>query len=156
MLTPAWIKQVAAEEAAEKLESEVERERISAASLRVVSKGPEFFQELLRELAITAEAVKTINAIGSISPLGNPEFESGCRISVRLRSVLPKQTYTDVLYQKGSKVIRCYTLEGEAFILSFCVCDDLQEIAVMSDEFPVPMNYKRVAQFIVQRMISRL
>jgi hypothetical protein len=63
---------------------------------------------------------------------------------------VPKLTYTDVFHTLGSNLIRCNTVEGEAFRFTLHAGDDVYALTESSIE---SMDHRAVAQFIMQRMM---
>src|SRR5271156_2017418 len=118
VLVPGWIKELESKAEAAKREREASAHRDIAAALVVNTEGPKFWHQLLRELAINAEALQRINIRGSSSePSDSQGGEQHCRVQLSLLGLFPAQTYTDLFYTPGDSKIRCHTLEGAAFEL---------------------------------------
>ncbi len=158
-LIPDWVTRMEAEDVAKANAANAERQQKRVVRLLIAAKGPEFVQNLFRELDINARSLKDglrqFLLQGSVDSSGDPRHEQRCRVSVWGQSFDPQQTYTDVIYTVGDPAIHCYTREGTAFKLPFRIYgEDGSEVGVMSEESPAPMDCKKVAQFIVERMVK--
>src|SRR5712692_2540464 len=123
LLTPKWIKEKEAENALNAARHEAARQRQLADSLRIQKDGPDFFQQLLKELAHNTDALPKIGFQGQtvISPTFNPSTEFGCRVFVSIPGNFSKQTHTDILYTKADYAIRCSMINGGVFKFVFYV-----------------------------------
>lgn len=72
--------------------------------MTVKAEGPEFWRQLLKELAIHANSLPEIGLHSQVSKLDNPDFEQRYRIDVSLRAAFPRMTYTDLFYPNLSIV----------------------------------------------------
>jgi len=149
---PDWLRAAEAEEKAESAARELVAQQLTVATLRIQEAAPVFLQDIQRELAISVKALDPELRSGAVTTWGSPEQEQGCRVLVRRNYIIHKETYTDIFYRKGEHRIRCNTVEGKSFLLSFCVYGE--EVCVQANEAPAPMDYRQAAQFILKPMIA--
>ncbi len=79
------------------------RQQVNAA-MTVKAEGPEFWRQLLKELAIHANSLPEIGLHSQVRKLDNPDFEQRYRIDVSLRAAFPRMTYTALSYPNLSIV----------------------------------------------------
>lgn len=130
--------------------AEFDRQQSLAADLLLKSKAPDFVESLFRELALLAGAIDQKRRIVLFSTSGGPRFEQQARVSMRRVGAIPKLTYTDVFHTLGTNLIRCNTVEGEAFRFTLHVGED---VFALPDRSIESMDHRAVAQFIMQRMM---
>jgi hypothetical protein len=152
-ISPDWLRSVEAEEKAESAARELAALQLETAMLRVQANAPTFLQELIRELAVCVKALDPETRSGSVTTWGDPEYEQGCRVLVRRNHIIPKETHTDMHFRKGGCHIRCNTVEGRAFLLSFCVCGD-NKVCVQANDANAPMDHRQAVQFILKPMLA--
>jgi hypothetical protein len=155
VLVPDWIRRIEAKEAAVISQAQAETDRQRVAALTIQAEGPEFWRQLVKELAINMENLPRIGIRGSMAKVANSEIEEGFQVNVVLEGVFPNQTYTNIFYGKGRSIIRCHTLEGSAFRISLGVLPN-GKIVATSDSDDIHMNPERTAQFIVERMVDMI
>lgn len=150
---PDWLKAVEARETSETLERDAVRQREAAAALQVKMSASGFFQNLHEQLTLAVAALDPTKRDGSVTAWGSSEYEQGVRVSIRRNGIIAKQTYTDLIYTKGQAFIRCNTVEGMSFLLSFCVNGE-GEICVTASKSPMVMDHRQAARFIVEPMMN--
>jgi hypothetical protein len=151
ILVPEWIKREMAERESSELHAEADAQRQRADLLVVKSEGPEFWRQLLRELALTTESLGRIGMQGKLSKITSTDFEDAYRLSVSLSGVTPKQTYSDIRYQKGSTAIQCYPQDGNPCQLQLCV-GPKDSVGIVPDEPGLPLTPEKTAESIVRQM----
>ena len=154
--TPEWIKRLKAESDLSEAQNEAARQRDRADMLAVRAEGPIFWQSLLKELQIAVDSLPLIGAQGSLSVIGRPAHSCAppgpqqCRVSVRAKSILPRQTYTDIHYTNGDPAVRCYALEGGVFALEFSISPDGVVRVIADDDWKSP---EQAAEFLIRKML---
>jgi hypothetical protein len=157
VLVPGWIKEVKAQEELEKAKENAAAQRAIAAGLLISSEGPEFWRQLLKELAINTDALPEIGLAGSTSPFGNPEGgEQRCRVNVSKPGAFPALTYTDLFYFKGDSTIRCHTLEQEVFSFDFAILPGNRGVGIVHENYVTPVTAEKAAEMIVKRMAKKV
>jgi hypothetical protein len=155
-LKPEWIKLKKSQIELAVAKSEAATQRAIATSLRIDAEWPEFLRQLLLELTVNTDALPEIGVRGRTSNLTSPEGgEVRYRVEVAERGSLPGMTHTDLFYMPSDSRIRCRTMEGDTFDFTFCILPT-NKIAVMPyDEF-VPVNAKKMAETIVEKMVETI
>jgi hypothetical protein len=148
-----WVAQIEARETAEDAVMDARAQRLALAELKIKSSAPTFFQDFHDQLSLAASALNPEQRVGQVTKWGNPDHEQGMRISIRRVGIIANQTYTDLFYTKGQSFIRCNTVEGKSFLLSFCM-DQSGELGVTADGNQSIMDHRRSARFIVEPMMN--
>ncbi len=153
-LTPDWIKQRAAEVDRNRTKRESDANAKALAEVIVRTEGPRFWCQLVNEIGHAVANVNQLDLNGMASPYIKCDFETHCRVQISSNSICPKITYTDLFYATGSNVIRCHTVEMEAFPLAFRVVNG--DLGVFANNQPPLLTPDGAARFVVERMIDRV
>ena len=152
VLIPEWIKKIKAKDDAERSAAEIAKQKAEIASLRIKQDGPEFWRQLLKELAINAESLSEIGLQGSLSKSADSESEEHCRVHVAMGTIV-RQAYTDLVYKSGSPTIHCRTVESEVERLYFTIDSTSPALTLLPEGGSSHMDPERAAQYIVERLV---
>lgn len=151
LVKPNWIKRREIQIA----KGETATQRALILSLRVKAEGPEFWRQVLIELASNIDAMSGIGVRGKVSSFGaSEEKQQRCRIDVAQSGSVRGMTYTDLFYTPGETNIECRTLEGDKSGFAFCILAD-QKLGVVSDEFSL-LSAQEMAETLVEQCVKRL
>jgi hypothetical protein len=147
-LVPEWMKKKRQEHELADANKEAARIREVEASLLLRQEGPKFWSQLQQSLAIAVDSLPVLKLTGLLS-----RSDDGIRIEVFYHYLIPIQTYTDIVYDPGSAVIRCSTMSGGICQLYLCVASN-NEITVMAELGGLPMNPEQASEFIMRPMVD--
>ena len=159
VLNPAWQQEMVAEIEQAEAEEESTKRLTVAAQLVLESSGPEFWHKFVKEAAINTEALvknKKLGVRGRTSPKGSPGGEQLCRIEIARTGIFPSLTWMDLFYMPGDSRIRCYTLEGNAFELTFVVRGNGKGVAIQTEDEFYPVAAETLAEMLTKQMVKQV
>jgi hypothetical protein len=155
-LIPKWIRKIKAQDdlTAAKIDGNVQRHLLALKTVQ--ADGPTFWKQLLKELKIAVNGLALIELRGSLANIETalPNDEEAWHIAISVSALLPKQTYTNVLYKPGGPYIRCHTQDGESVNLRLCLYEGA--VRVLAADGRTPMDAELCAQAIVQPMVAKV
>jgi hypothetical protein len=153
---PKWIKKIKAQDdlTAAKIDGNTHGQLLALKTVH--ADGPAFWKQLLKELKIATDGLALIALRGSLANIETPlpSDEEAWHIAISVSALLPKQTYTNVLYKPGGSYIRCHTQEGESINLRLCLYDGA--VRALAADGRKPMDAELCAQAIVQPMVAKI
>lgn len=153
-LTPDWIKNLRDKADKANAESAATAALNQIAHLKIQRDAPVFWKDLMVQLHINAESLPTLGKVrGTLSSDLGSYQESSCRLEVVKGSEIPKINHIDLFYRPGTGYIRCQTLQGKAFVFSFCL-DEAQNVVVLEKSGFELMNASQMAQFVTETILG--
>lgn len=156
ILVPDWIKSRQAALALQEAQEEAKKQRQIADSLRIQKDAPNFYDQLLKELARNTDALHLINFQGNTVVLPSLSGESACRVFVAIPGSFPSRTYTDVRLFPNRQEIRCTPLDGGVHRYFFCVVNEGVEVFPERSDSEGTFSAEELAKEIVERMVEHL
>jgi len=152
-LVPTWIKNIKAQREAEENRSQVASQRYALASKILLTDGPAFWKQFLKDLQITVDSLPLIGLRASMADLGGKSPRESVQISIVRESLLPAQLYTNLYYDAPGSNIRCFPQVGSSFELQFGFYGD--RLMVSCDDSG-PMNPEQAAEYIIHAMVEKI
>lgn len=153
-LTPDWIKNLKDKADKASTDAAASTALTQVAHLKIQRDAPIFWKDLLVQLHINAESLPELGEVrGTLSSDLGSYQESSCRLEVVTGSQIPKINHIDLFYRPGTGYIHCLTLQGKAFVFSFCL-DDAQNVVVLEKSDFKLMNAAQMAQFITEIILG--